>query len=361
MANHKSHLNRRDILKGLGIGTIGLAFGGKAFRPAGPPKADAAPGSPLVEKGQLYQKQAPPAKVALVKGNDRREITFQALKKIEEQILSSLGDKKILIKPNFVSCDVPLCATHVDAIRAILDFLTPHYKQQIIIGESTALKKQTPEGFKNYGYLALEKEYNVKLVDLNKDTYQYRYVFGKGHRPTPIRIISTFLDPDVYIISAAKMKTHDRVVTTLSLKNVLLGAPLNDYTKNDKWLTHTQYTFSRESLLHFNMFHLAQEIYPDLGVIDGFEAMEGNGPASGTPVDARVALASMDPLALDILTTKIMGFDPSQIMYLSAMAEAGIGQGDLDKIEVLGTPLEQCQYHFKPHEKMVEPYGFTMK
>lgn len=356
MTSNKNHLNRRDILKGIGIGAIGLAFGGKSLTKT----ALAAPGSPLVGKGQLYQKPAPPAKVALIKGNDRREIIYQALKKIEDEILASIGNKKILIKPNMVQTDVPLCATHVDAIRAILDFLQPHYKKQIIIGESTAAKTSTFEGFQNYGYLPLEKEYNVKLVDLNKDTYQYRYVFGKGHRPQPIRIVSTFLDPDLYIISAARMKTHDRVVTTLSLKNVILGAPLNDYTKNDKWLTHTQYTFSRESLLNYNMFHLAQEIYPDLGVIDGFEAMEGNGPARGTPVDAKVALASMDPLAMDILATKIMGFDPSQIMYLTAMAEAGMGQGDLDKIKVLGTPLQKCQYHFKPHEKMVEPYGLKM-
>jgi len=360
MANHKSRLNRRDVLKGLGIGTISLAFGQRLFGPAGPPKADAAPGSPLVQKDGIYKTQAPPAKVALVKGNDRREITYQALKKIEDQILSSIGNKKILIKPNFVSCDVPLCATHVDAIRAILDFLTPHYKQQIIIGESTALKKRTPEGFKNYGYLALEKEYNVKLVDLNENpAYEYRYVFGEGHKPLPVRIISAFLDPNTYIISAARMKTHDRVLVTLSLKNVLLGAPLNDYNKNDKWLFHTGEN-TINNFCHFNMFHLAQEIYPDLAVIDGFEAMEGNGPVGGTPVDARVALASMDPLAMDILTTKIMGFDPSQIMYLTAMAEAGMGQGDFDKIEVLGTPLEQCQYHFKPHKKMAELYGLKI-
>ena len=105
------------------------------------------------------------------------------------------------------------------------------------------------------------------------------------------------------------------------------------------------------------MFHLAQEIYPDLGVIDGFVAIEGNGPTSGTPVDTRVALASTDPLAMDILATKIMGFDPTQIMYMMAMAEAGMGQADMNKIEVLGTPPEQCQYHFKPNRKMVEPYG----
>ncbi|MFB0525002.1 MAG: DUF362 domain-containing protein [Phycisphaerae bacterium] len=357
MPTNRSRLNRRDVLKGIGIGVVGLALGGKNF---GPDRSFAAPGSPLVGKGQLYRKPAPLAKVSLVKGNDRREITYQALKNIEDEVLTSIGDKKILIKPNFVTTKRQLAATHADAVRGILDFLRPHYKKQIIIGESTASRAGTFDGFKNYEYLPLEKEYNVKLVDLNEDTYEYRYVFGKGHRPTPIRIISTFLDPDLYIISAAKMKTHDRVVTTLSLKNVILGAPLNDYKKNDKHLTHAAYNFSREALLHYNMFHLAQEIYPDLGVIDGFEAMEGKGPGGGTPVDARVALASMDPLAMDILTTKIMGFDPSQIMYLTAMAEAGMGQGDLDKIEVLGTPLEKCQYHFKPHDKMVEPYGLKM-
>ncbi len=92
------------------------------------------------------------------------------------------------------------------------------------------------------------------------------------------------------------------------------------------------------------MFHLAQEIWPDLSVIDGFEAMEGNGPIGGTPVDAKVALASLDSLALDTLTTKIMGFDVAKIPYLMAMAEAGMGQGDLTKVQVLGTPVEQCQY-----------------
>jgi len=350
----KNYLNRRDALKGIGIGTIGLAVGKELFDPA---RSFGAAGSPLLGKDQLYKKLAGSAKVSLVKGSDRREIVCQSLQNIEKQILPSIGEKKILIKPNFVSTSRQLAATHVDAVRGILDFLRPHYKKQIIIGESTMSKAGTFDGYKNYGYLALEKEYNVKLVDLNSRPWQYRYVFGRGHRPTPIRIISTFFDPDLYIISAAQMKTHDRAVTTLSLKNVLLGAPLNDYKKNDKPLMHTDYSFSRESLLHYNMFHLAQEIYPDLGVIDGFIAMEGDGPVRGTPVDARVALASIDPLAMDVLATKIMGFDPGQIMYLTAFARAGMGQGDLDKIDVVGTPLEQCQYHFKPHRRMAEAYG----
>lgn len=180
MASVKRHLNRRDVLKDLGFGAVGLALGGKIFRPA---RSLAAPGSPLLAKDELYQKQAPPAKVSLVKGNDRRDIVYQALKNIEDQILPSIGNKNILIKPNFVVTNRQLAATGVDAVRGILDFLEPHYKKQILIGESTISKEGTFDGYKNYGYLPLEKEYNVKLVDLNHQPWQYRYVFGQGHRP----------------------------------------------------------------------------------------------------------------------------------------------------------------------------------
>jgi len=295
--------------------------------------------------------------VSLVKGNDCREIVFQALKHLEDEVLASIGPKRVLIKPNFVNTSRELCATHVDAVRAILDFLQPHYKQQIMVGESTASRKGTFDGFKNYGYQALEKEYNVKLVDLNQESWHWGYGIGSGNRIIPIRLISQFTDPNLYVISAAKMKTHDRVLTTLSLKNVLLAAPLNDYKKSDKPLMHTSNSFDRNIQLHFNMFHLAQQVYPDLGVIDGFVGMEGNGPVGGTPVDARLALASLDSLALDVMTTKLMGFDPSQIMYLNAMAEAGMGQADLARIKVLGTSAAQCQYQFKASRKMIEPYG----
>jgi uncharacterized protein (DUF362 family) len=113
---------------------------------------------------------------------------------------------------------------------------------------------------------------------------------------------------------------------------------------------------ARNDLLHFNMFHLAQEVYPDFAIIDGFEGMEGNGPAWGTPIASHVALASRDALAADITATRVMGFDPKTINYLAAMAEAGLGQGDIDKINLFGTPIEECIMPYKPNERMAELY-----
>ena len=240
-------------------------------------------------------------------------------------------------------------------------------------------------GFRDYGYLPLEKEYGVTLTDLNLTSHVVKYVFSEaGNIPVPIRIISTFLDSEQYLISAGKMKTHNCVLVTLSLKNVLMGCPKNDYaTQNDKFLMHGAGTASpfsgarperslqemdvrdlsisitKDMVLHYNLFQMAQEVFPDLGVIDAFESMEGAGPHQGTPVDTRLALASVDPLALDIAGTKIMGFDPYNVNYLASMYEAGMGQGDLDKINFLGANLEDCLFNFKPHPGLAGPYGLT--
>ncbi len=354
MPEKRHALKRRDFLKNLGKGLAGAAaapslVGGTSLLARPPAQIPVHHFGP----GRLYDKTAPAARVSLVKGNGRRDVVYRSLKLIEDDVLASIKDKTILLKPNVVLMDNPLSVIHVDAVRAVLDFLTPHYKKTIVIGE--AGHHNTMDGYKNNGYLQLEKEYDVKLVDLNQESYQYRYVISKDNRPIPIRVINTFLDPKIYLISLARMKTHNYVFVTLSLKNVLLAAPVKDDKQNDKGLMHTAPP-AKNDLCHYNMFHLAQEVYPELAVIDGFEGMEGNGPAWGTPIASKVALASLDPLAADITATRVMGYDPKTINYLAAMAEAGMGQGDYAKIQLLGTPLDQCLCKYKPNEKMAELY-----
>jgi len=347
----KMTFSRRGFMK-MGLGALGgLALG---HSPAGRAAELLTGFSPVRSTSQLFTKLTSAARVSLVKGEDRYRNVTQTLKSLENDILTSIGNKKILLKPNVVLADNPLAVTHVEAVRAILDFLAPHIKKTILIGEGGHHK--TFDGYRNAGYLELEKSYNAKLVDLNQDSFEYRYVFGAEHNPLPVRISSTCLDPDVYIISAAQMKTHNYVLVTLSLKNLLLGCPIKDEKSNDKGLFHTAPPAVND-LCHFNMFHLAQKVFPDLAVIDGFEAMEGDGPAWGTAKPARVALASLDAVAADTVATKIMGFDPKRVLYLASMNEAGMGQGDLEKITVTGTPLDQCLYKFKPNKIMAELYG----
>lgn len=393
MENKKFSMNRRNALKAIGFGAmaIGVARCTTATTESGS-SGDVFTGH---GKKATFEKILTPSNVSLIKGNDARDNVFNALKNIEDEIMAGLdGKKRVLIKPNFVFINNPLCATNVEAVRGILDFIKPRFKGPIEIGEATvsgakgwnAGTEGTMGGFRDYGYLPLEKEYGVTLTDLNLTPHVVKYVFSEaGNVPVPIRIISKYLDSEQYLISAGKMKTHNCVLVTLSLKNVLMGCPKNDYaTGNDKFLMHgsgTTTPFARSSgpqrsimemdasdlkisltkdmVLHYNLFHMAQNVFPDLGVIDAFESMEGAGPHQGTPVDTRLALASVDPLALDFVGTKIMGFDPNNVNYLSAMHEAGMGQGDLDKINILGANLNDCLFHFEPHPMLGPAYGLA--
>ena len=132
MPDSVGHVNRRDVLRGLGGGVMAAALGSVGLWPG---RAAAQTQQAVVAGArQLFMPYTKASKVSLVKGNDRREIIGQALKNIEGDILASLGSKKrILVKPNFVSTTVPLAASHADEIRAILDFFKPRFKGEIIV------------------------------------------------------------------------------------------------------------------------------------------------------------------------------------------------------------------------------------
>jgi uncharacterized protein (DUF362 family) len=162
------------------------------------------------------------------------------------------------------------------------------------------------------------------------------------------------LDPNNFIISAAKLKTHDRVVATLSLKNIVVGAPVKDEgfrwgpggragAKNDKPLTHG----SGFRGINYNLYALAPRLHPHLSVIDGFEGMEGEGPVGGTPVQHRVCVASQDWLAADRVAVELMGIDFANVGYLNYCGQTGMGETDLSKIEILGPSVKD---HVKPYK-----------
>jgi len=300
----------------------------------------------------------PPAaamsRVGLTTGDSRADLAFRALQPFGKQIAQAIGKRRVVIKPNNVSIDVPLCATHAETIEGILEFLKSIKKlDRVVIAESAA-GGPTLDGFSNYGYPKLTGRYPVKLMDLDQEPVDLMHVFDeKDFRPHPIRMSRVLLDPNTYIISAARMKTHDRVVATLSLKNIIVGAPIKDPgfrwgggkagTKNDKPIIHG----SGFRGINYNLFAVAQRLHPHLAVIDGFEGMQGNGPVGGTPVDHRVCVASPDWLAADRVAVELMGIDSAKVGYLNFCANAGLGQGDLAKIEVVGPRVAD---HIKPYK-----------
>lgn len=277
-------------------------------------------------------------RIALIKGNNRYQNISQALNLLKKDIAEKIKDKKkIVIKPNFVSTEIQLAATHVDAVRAILDFLKLFTKQKITIAEGAALGS-TEVGFDNFGYYNLAKDYNLEFIDLNKDDSIEVELFDHRLEPLTSRLSKTISESD-FLISPAMLKTHDTVVVTLSLKNVAVGALLN---KTD--------IHQGAKAINLSLAKLAEIVPPYLAVIDGLKGMQGDGPVHGQSVQMNLALAGLDFLAVDTIATQLMGFDPEQVGYLYYCKQKNLGQGDVEKINIVGNAsLKNCSKKFKPH------------
>jgi len=290
--------------------------------------------------------------VSLVKGTSRYDNVLRALKLIECDIeVASKG--KILVKPNLGYPKRQVAITHVDAVRAVLDFFRERGARKVRIGEGSGAM-DTMQAFLDANYLELGKSYDVEFVNLDHDDYVRVQVYDRELQPLFLRVAKTVVESD-YRISVCPPKTHDSVIVTLSLKNMVVGSLIWDEEGNDKKALHQGY-----QAINLSLFELAKIVPPHLSLIDGFVGMEGNGPAFGDPVELGVAIASTDFLAADCVAAKIMGFDPSRVGYLNYCQAEGLGTGDLSKIQLLGTTIEEYQRRFKPHATHQQQLGWQI-
>jgi len=278
-------------------------------------------------------------KVALVKGDDRKANIRQALELISDDI--DLKGRHPVIKVNFVCTYTPLSSTHPDAVRAIVEFLKDRGEKDVSVAEGATVGT-TSRGFREYGYHNLAKDYDLELIDLNApESWKQVYIIHPDMKPHPVRLAQTMVDPNNYIIPVTRIKSHLQVGVTLTAKNVIMGAIM----VNDKVRMHPSEAGNR--VLDYNLFTVMQHLHIDLGVLDGFEGMEGNGPLKGEPVDHRLAIAGTDYVSVDRVGTEVMGADFDDIRYLNYLWDWGFGEGDLSKIEVVGETIEGCRRQYK--------------
>ncbi|MBN1811702.1 MAG: DUF362 domain-containing protein [Anaerolineae bacterium] len=178
--------------------------------------------------------------------------------------------------------------------------------------------------FKHYGIPVL---YNFKDEDMTWIRYEPQaemLALGKIY-PKGIYIPDYFFGKN--IIHLPTTKCHIYTTTTGAMKNAF-GGLLN---------THRHYTHSwiHETLV--DLLAIQKEIHPGIfAVMDGTTAGNGQGPRTHTPVVKNVILASADQVAIDAVSSKMMGFDPLSIDYIRLAHERGLGVGDVREIEVVG-------------------------
>ncbi len=335
------------------------------------------------------------AKVALVSGESRKGNVLRALEMVREDVESKVKGR-VMIKPNFLSTTKQIASTHVDAVRSVLNFVSPLSPEDMIVAEGAPV--DTWQGFENFGYIKLLNDFPVRLVDLNDETsWENMDLIDVDGRRLTARINRTAVDCDCRI-SVALPKTHDTATVTLTLKNMMGCVALEDRIKmhghgsslirgklyrpavsvmsprmieaalhiyqrvisrrrtyNANMIEGCNMSFVKSvKAITYNLAALVKYLAPHIAVIDGYTGMEGRGPGGGEEVFLGIAIASSDFLAADAVAAKVMGFEPMEIGYIRYIHELGLGIADMNDIEVIGEDIGDVRKEFKPHPNYPE-------
>ncbi len=271
------------------------------------------------------------SQVAVVKGERGKEPVFKALDLIEFKSAFA-GYSRVLIKVNFIVDKTWDTGATTDPI--VVEALIEKLKAlpvTVNVVESDATMTNADRAFEKTGMKEMCDRMGIQFLNLrhldDKVTLEVPDGEALGSITVP-RIVA-----ESAIVSAAKLKTHSSTGVTLGMKNLFGLLP-------DKFKAKYHARGISKVVVDINSV-----IKPVLTVIDGFVAMEGNGPADGTPVRMDLIIASKDVVAADATGSRIMGIDPHSLRHIRSAHEKGLG--NIDDVEVLGEKIENVARAFK--------------
>lgn len=239
--------------------------------------------------------------------------------------------ERVLIKPNLLSGKPPQAAvtTHPEIVRAVVQ-LVLEAGGIPLLGDSPGVGLFATVAEKS-GIAAVCRETGAELVEFSEP----REVTGTGIFRR-LELARAYLEAD-RLINLPKLKTHEMMTLTCAVKN-LFGAVVGA----GKAAWHLKAGANREMFARM-LVEISRVRVPDLTIVDGIVAMEGNGPGSGDPRQLGVLVAGAEPVAVDVVAARIAGIPPQLLYTERAAREMGIAGSDMEGIRLAGVPLEQVQ------------------
>jgi len=270
---------------------------------------------------------------SLLKKDEIRNSLYSLLDEMKNRNKITIPPQgKVMIKPNI--CLVKCCesGTTVDpyVVQCLVDWLLSNYEiETIYIGEADATQLDIEIAFKVLGWETIFNDYDqVKLLNITKDDL-VDVELENGLFFKNLKMSRAYMESD-FLISVAKLKTHTMTTITGILKNQYGANPVKYKLQYHPNLD--------EVICDLNMVRP-----PDLCLIDGLIAMEGEGPISGIPKPMGLLISGDDGLATDHASALIMGFDPNHISHLKLALNQEVGSYNYN---VFGESIEQVKTSF---------------
>jgi uncharacterized protein (DUF362 family)/NAD-dependent dihydropyrimidine dehydrogenase PreA subunit len=229
----------------------------------------------------------------------------------------------VLVKPNLLVAAKPSAAvtTNPALVRAVIR-LVKKVGGVPQVGDSPALHT-TLRALDKTGILKAAEDENA-LVARFEEKRKVRVAPPSRFREFDLAREGVEADA---IINLPKAKTHGYMGLTLAVKN-MFGLIVG--TEKAQW--HLK-AADDPDLFAAMLVTLVKALPPTLSILDAVVGMEGNGPRSGTPRNIGFLAASADAVALDVVVSKLLGFDENSVRTLRAARLENVGVFDPNDID----------------------------
>ena len=226
---------------------------------------------------------------------------------------------KVLLKPNLLSARFPEDAvdTHPEVVRAVARLVKAAGCRPSLGDSPGGYGKNIDEVLEKSGMKKVAAEEGIELVKFNSS----KFIDG-------IPVSRHVLDADC-VISIPKIKTHSITVLTAAIKN-MYGAVVGLYKAECHSKAPKEEDFAK---IIARIYSLTK---PELMIVDGIVAMEGDGPAAGQTRNMNAVMAGTDAVAIDSCIAMLVGIDPLDVLVTKEAYEMGLGEADPSLIEIVG-------------------------
>jgi uncharacterized protein (DUF362 family)/Pyruvate/2-oxoacid:ferredoxin oxidoreductase delta subunit len=216
---------------------------------------------------------------------------------------------QVLIKPNLLLPATPDqgITTHPAVVRAVTEYVIEKGGHPIVSDSPGmgSFRKILRKG----GYAAALDGLKVTLKPFRESV---KVDIGE---PFGVIDMAKEVFESEMVINLAKLKTHAKMLLTLGVKN-LFGCIIG--LRKPEW--HLRAGTDRKMFARL-LVQIYQAIRPEITIVDGVLAMEGQGPGkSGTPRELSLLVGSKDAIAADMAIASVLGLDPAAL-YTNKMAK----------------------------------------
>jgi len=285
----------------------------------------------------MQQRRRNSADIGIAQNSNESLAIVESLKLIQADNLINNNDI-VVITPNWVQPNTPETGDIVgpESLRAVIQFAKANNPRRIIVATGSA-GKSTPEVMKIVGYEKIIQEEQVEFVDLNHGPFTR---INLNHDSPSATNLHKLYDEMTFLISFTQLKMHNVATMSGAIKNIAMGWPPTEEHG------HPKINLGIHNDIHGFIRAMAEKVRIDLSIVSSNPCMVGTGPHDGVPRYTGIVVSGTDPVAVDTIGARFLGFKTDAIRYLWDLKNMNIGVGEVSQMNIKGMSLIEAEKAF---------------